>query len=166
MNVVHPPHDKTSLDPWWNDNDRGKQKKSRKNLSQCHFVHHKLHKDWPGSKLSPHWWNIEVWNSLNSLYETSVACLPPSSVSFQWHDDMYRTKAVILTVSECAIFISGETDIGKLQKQFICFVAFTDRNTECHSSNDRRCNSTCAACTVKWAWMIENTTFSSCCSMR
>jgi hypothetical protein len=31
----------------WNDTDRGKTKNSEKNLSQCHFVHHKYHKDWP-----------------------------------------------------------------------------------------------------------------------
>jgi hypothetical protein len=29
----------------WNEIDRGKQKYSRKNLSQCHFVHHKSHMD-------------------------------------------------------------------------------------------------------------------------
>jgi hypothetical protein len=29
----------------WNDIDRGKPKCSRKNLSQCHFVHHKSHMD-------------------------------------------------------------------------------------------------------------------------
>jgi hypothetical protein len=26
----------------WNDIDKGKQKYSEKNLSQCHFLHHKL----------------------------------------------------------------------------------------------------------------------------
>jgi hypothetical protein len=29
----------------WNEIDKGKPKYSEKNLSQCHFVHHKYHMD-------------------------------------------------------------------------------------------------------------------------
>jgi hypothetical protein len=31
----------------WNDTDRGKRKGSDRNLSQCHFVHHKSYMDSP-----------------------------------------------------------------------------------------------------------------------
>ena len=31
----------------WNETDRGKPKYVGKNLSQCHFIHHKSHMDSP-----------------------------------------------------------------------------------------------------------------------
>ena len=34
----------------WNDTDRGKLQYWGKNLSHCHFVHHKSYKDWPSSE--------------------------------------------------------------------------------------------------------------------
>jgi hypothetical protein len=39
----------------WNEIDKGKPKYSRKNLSQCHFVHHKSHMDWPRIEPGPPW---------------------------------------------------------------------------------------------------------------
>jgi hypothetical protein len=39
---------KMSMEHWWTDTDRGKQKQSKENLSQCHFVHHKSDMDRPG----------------------------------------------------------------------------------------------------------------------
>jgi hypothetical protein len=40
----------------WNDTDRGKPKNSEKSLSQCHFIHHKFHMDWPGREPRPPRW--------------------------------------------------------------------------------------------------------------
>jgi hypothetical protein len=48
----------------WNDIDRGKPKNSEKNLSQCHFVNHKSHTDWPGREPGPpRWWGrrLTTW---------------------------------------------------------------------------------------------------------
>jgi hypothetical protein len=47
---------KMNMEYWWNDNDRGKLKYSKKNLSHCHSVHHKSHMDWPRIKAGPSQW--------------------------------------------------------------------------------------------------------------
>ncbi|KDR16776.1 hypothetical protein L798_09305 [Zootermopsis nevadensis] len=38
----------------WNDTDKEKLKDSEKNVSMCHFVHHKSNMDCPGSDLALH----------------------------------------------------------------------------------------------------------------
>jgi hypothetical protein len=40
----------------WNETDKGKPKYSEKNMSQCHFVHHKSHMERPGKEPGPLRW--------------------------------------------------------------------------------------------------------------
>jgi hypothetical protein len=40
----------------WNKTDIWKPKYSEKNLSQCYFVNHKSHMDWPGIEPAPSRW--------------------------------------------------------------------------------------------------------------
>jgi hypothetical protein len=47
--IIHPPDDEFE-EPQWNDIDRGKQKNSENNLSQCHFIHLK---SWIDSGANP-----------------------------------------------------------------------------------------------------------------
>jgi hypothetical protein len=37
----------------WNEIDRGKPKYSERNMSQCHFIHHKSHMDRHGMEPGP-----------------------------------------------------------------------------------------------------------------
>ena len=40
---------------------QGKQKYCEKNLSQCHFIHHKSYMDWPGIENRPPQWDTANW---------------------------------------------------------------------------------------------------------
>jgi len=42
------------MEHWWNDIDKEQLKYSDKNMSQCHFVHHKSHKNRGAGEDSSH----------------------------------------------------------------------------------------------------------------
>ena len=44
---------KTSVENWWNETDRGRQKCWERNLPQCNFVHQNYGMDWPGIEPVP-----------------------------------------------------------------------------------------------------------------
>jgi hypothetical protein len=77
----------------WNDIDRGKSKNSEKNLSQCHFVYHKSHMDWPGRQPGPPRWEAgdqrsEPWHGRTGLLQTCIIAKQIKICRFIAHWDM------------------------------------------------------------------------------
>jgi hypothetical protein len=75
--VVHAVGDIWVCEPLWNDIDGRKLKNLVKNLSQCHFVHHKSHTYWPRHEPGLLLWETGDWppESFNGLVVHTVQIL-------------------------------------------------------------------------------------------
>ena len=96
---------KTNVERWWNDTDRRKLKCSEggNNLSQCHFIHHSSHMDWPGIKLGPVQWNCRNW------------LLKPWCCQMEkWSESTLYIKIHFIPHGEHSV-ISSERSVGKWQ---------------------------------------------------
>lgn len=60
---------KGRMEHYWNNTDRGEPKKLRSILSQCHYVHHKSHMDFPGIERMA--WPRAVESHLNFIKKFS-----------------------------------------------------------------------------------------------
>jgi hypothetical protein len=102
-------------DSWWNDIDRVKPKDSEKNLSQCHFVHHKSHRlTWARSGASAVIsrrlisWAMALLSSFfkkNHFVEIQLRCSPVLTVV---HIGMLAKAGSVNLRTFCAVFIAGK----------------------------------------------------------
>jgi hypothetical protein len=81
----------------WNYIDRRKPKNSEKNLSQCHFVNHKSHMDWPGRKPGPPR-RLTTWAMARPFYSLNVRHSPPVPMPNQINPASHLKAILILTM--------------------------------------------------------------------
>ena len=89
-----------NVEKWWNDTAKGKLKKLKRNLSQCHFFRHKSKRDCPGIELVLPRCHLLYENQYIYIYIYILIDLPI--------DDFVRSKDVlILILRQWKVFVIG-----------------------------------------------------------
>jgi hypothetical protein len=90
----------------WNEIDGRKPKYSGKNLSQCHFVYHKSHTDWPGIEPGPPGWEagdspLEQWHGPNTTLSHSKGELELQYVCYICSSILLNRASLRLFLAKC-----------------------------------------------------------------
>jgi hypothetical protein len=75
--------------------DRGKPMNSEKDLSQCHYIHHKPHMDWPGREPGPPRWQAGDLSHGTALYQQSRRDKPSQIVRSKGEADQTKWVEII-----------------------------------------------------------------------
>jgi hypothetical protein len=81
----------------WNDTVRGNPKNSEKNLSLCHFVHHKFHTDWPARLRG----EIPATNTWHMAWHMALSNIIVTTLYIQNHEFQFFCSNTYFWKTEC-----------------------------------------------------------------
>ena len=95
------------MEQWRNDIGRVKPKHSYRNLSECHFVHHKFHRDWPGIEPVPQRCQAVDWPP-EPRYGLGLKATEMSPVA-DWKEQAHQIRRWLSQVHQEAFSMSAPT---------------------------------------------------------